>query len=171
MDSHKMKYYPSLQAKEMYEISHTQGYKLCFDPGQYRIIEKALKDVFRILHEEIERTPLVLLFLYDMDEQPTKELRSCDGRSNVTTTPEGKQYGAIGLSTQAIEEGTDYLQFLFIHELTHLMLPAECDHDEDYHSVLNYLLDKFNKASGKQLVNDYCGYKPRKALRGHRARD
>jgi hypothetical protein len=162
--------FPDKQAKEMYEVSHA-GFKLCFDPEQYGKTEKALKDVFRILHEEIDSTPLELLFLYDMDEQPAEELRSCDGRSNVTTTPEGEKYGAIGLSTQAIEAGTDYLQFLFIHELTHLMLPEECDHNEDYHSVLNYLLDKFNKATGKQLVNDYYGYNPNKPLRGHKARD
>lgn len=142
------------------------GFVLCYDPEPYSTVIADLQDVFRILLEEISSTPLEALFLFDMKDQS----RVCDGWSNTTTTPEGEQFSAIGLSLQAIDRGADYLQFLFIHELTHLMLPAECNHGEDFHSLLDYLLDKFNRATGKHLVNDYMGYH-RNATRGHRTRD
>lgn len=154
------------KARAVFEMNR-QGFVFCFDREKYALARKYLRQPMEVLREEVESTPLSLLFLYDQERQSVEDFRECDGRANVTTEPSGAAFASIAMSTQALAEGEDYFVFLFAHELAHLMLPIRYNHEDTYHSVLDFLLDKINKATGKKIKNDYLelpeSQKPHKA--------
>ncbi len=99
---------------------------------------------------------LSAIYLYRQSEQATERLRKCDGIiwKDVTTDGNGTLY-AVGISLEAVEQGKTYTQFLFIHELAHILAPCASDeHGPQFRREMARLLDRFNRATGSTLEDE-----------------
>lgn len=67
------------------------------------------------------------------------------------TTNAGVLY-AVGLSVEAIGLGEMYLQRLFVHELTHIIVPCKPGtHSTEFHVTCQKLLHQYDKATDSCL--------------------
>lgn len=90
------------------------------------------------------------IYLYRQSEQVNS---AYDGIlwKNVTTDGRGTLY-AVGLAVEAVEQGPQYLQRLFIHELTHIIVPCKPGtHSTEFHVTCQKLLHQYDKATGSCL--------------------
>lgn len=103
---------------------------------------------------------LTIIYLYNMGEQGTVKLRKSDGISWKYRDPKnGKVSYAIGISVEGLEAGTEYVQFLLLHELAHVA--TEADHTTAFHEQLNEMIRKFNAETGAMITNDLFGWSSR----------
>lgn len=90
------------------------------------------------------------IYLYHQSEQVNN---SYDGVlwKNVTTDGRGTLY-AVGLSVEAVAQGPQYLQRLFIHELAHIIAPCAPEtHSAEFHVACQKLLRQYDEATGSCL--------------------
>lgn len=126
-----------------------------FYPGKLEreTAKRYLRDVPVVFPELVGE--LSAIYLYRQDEQATERLRKSDAIiwKDVTLDGFGTLY-AVGISLEAIERGEEYTQFLFLHELAHVISGGE--HTPEFHRQLDRLIDQFNRRTGGHLSNDYC---------------
>lgn len=140
-----------------------QGFEPKEDPQALQIALSALHHVQEVFKGEIDIPTISALAVYDMSAQPEgASSRTADAVAYFTTNGEAKLYG-LAVSVQAICKGDDYLLFVIIHELAHIVLEAEgknseMSHDELFEAYLLELLRFFNEQTGKHLKNDFSGY-------------
>ena len=139
-----------------------QGVIMCCDPAELIRVKKCILPVFWALEEVIRTAPLVALYLYRQVDQPPglrttggTPMRSVDGIAWKDVTRDRGELHAIGLSCEALDRGPEYTQFLFLHELTHVLGNGE--HSPEFHQQLDRLIEQFNRRTGGHVVNDYFG--------------
>ena len=103
---------------------------------------------------------VTLPFCYVVSEQP-EDLRA-DGYCWVDVTSDAGTLYGIGLSREATEQGFGYAALVVLHELCHALCDiAEIDgcndHNQQFHSILDGLIRRFNTQTGLKIENDYCG--------------
>lgn len=110
--------------------------------------KRHLRGMSRIFPELVGQ--LRAIYLYRMSEQGNKTYDAVLWK-NVTTDGRGTLY-AIGLSVEAIAQGPQYLQRLFIHELAHILAPcAPGKHSAEFHTAYHKLLRKYDEATSSCL--------------------
>ena len=127
-----------------------QGTVLCrLTPEERETARECLKDMPRLFPELFAHEQgLRLIYLYEQGDQ--KQDAVC--WKDVTTDGRGTLY-AIGIARGAYPE---YLKLIFLHELAHIAVPCERgEHSAAYCRYLDNMIEKFNAATGSQLVNDY----------------
>ena len=134
----------------------TQGVIMCCDPAGRVRVKMYLLPVFWALEKVIRLAPLVALYLYRHADQPPN-LRTTDGTPmrNIdwivwkdVTRDRGELY-AIGLSCEALEQGPESTQFLFLHELIHAL--GNGVHSPDFHQQLDRLIEQFKRRTVSPL--------------------
>lgn len=109
-----------------------------------------LRGMSRVFPELVEQ--LRSIYLYRQSEQ-SNTYSAYDGIlwKNVTLDGRGTLC-AIGLSVEAVAQGPQYLQWLFIHELCHILAPcAPGTHSAEFHTAYQKLLQRYDKATGSCL--------------------
>lgn len=137
------------------------GIVVCWDPALRKTVAQYLLPIFQALRETIQPLSLVCIYLYRQADQPPNMrtddgifIRYVDGIQWVDVTPDRGKLYAIGLSAEALDKGKDYVQFLFLHELAHILSGGK--HSKEFHRCLDGLIERFNKYTGSHIVNDYC---------------
>lgn len=76
-------------------------------------------------------------------------------------------HAGIGVEKAAFLRDGDYMAFLLLHELAHIIRSGDEgeDHDTDFEDLLDYLLLQYNKTFGTHLQNDFAGYKGEHSLK------
>lgn len=142
-----------------------QGLKTCDDPDALRIVKSAFAQVKLVFPDELKRTPITSLMVYDMAQQTEGPGVRADGIVFYKKMDDGRYLYAVAISTQAIYRGIDYVYFLFLHELAHVFVHETQERDGEkqshstlYEAMLNELLYEFNRQTGADLSNDYALY-------------
>ncbi|MBR0205629.1 MAG: hypothetical protein IJQ45_02665 [Clostridia bacterium] len=147
----------------MAENMRKQGLVPKADSQAFQIVLSAFSHVQDVFSGEVVIPDISYVCTYDMAAQPKgASSRTADAVAYFTTNGETKLYG-LAVSVQAICKGGDYLLFVIIHELAHIILEAagkngEMSHDEVFEAYLLELLRYFNEQTGKHLKNDFSGY-------------
>lgn len=124
-----------------------QGVVFYFGKRERETAKTALRDMPKVFPELVGK--LSAIFLYRQSEQ-TKS--TVDGVlwKDVTTNA-GTLY-AIGVSVEAIDRGEIYLQRLFIHELTHIIVTCKPGtHSAEFYVVFQKLLQRYDTLTGSCL--------------------
>lgn len=106
-----------------------------------------LREMPRVFPELVDK--LSAIYLYRQSEQVDSRF---DGMlwKDVTTNA-GVLY-AVGLSVEAITQGPQYLQRLFVHELAHIPVPcAPGTHSAEFHTAYQKLLHQYDESTGSCL--------------------
>lgn len=134
-----------------------QGIKICFDEKERQFARELFSPLNTILRDELLSSCLSLIYLYDQREQPTK-IKKFDGYTSKRRYQKGEQRAAaIGISVQALHTSNEYAIMVFLHELTHILYESPKEHDIYFHNFLNFLIEKYNNATGAKIKNDYFG--------------
>lgn len=98
---------------------------------------------------------LSAIYLYRQGEQETERLRKSDAIiwKDVTLDGFGTLY-AVGISLEAVERGSKYTKFVFLHGLCHIRVSGV--HSLAFRQQLNRMIERFNQETGSHIVNDYC---------------
>lgn len=139
-----------------------QGVVMCCDSTEQERAKEFLLPVFRVLEDTIRVLPLCAVYLYRQSDQPPTLrttsgilIQDADGITWIDATPDRGRLYAVGLSAEALDRGREYFQFLFLHELAHVLCGG--DHGAEFHKHLDMLIDRFNAATGSTVRNDYQG--------------
>lgn len=115
------------------------------DPSAREKAVRYLLPVFQALEDVIRPLPLVAVYAYRQADQPPSlrtdsgaPMSSVDGIQWTDVTPDRSELYAIDLSVEAVDMGPDYLQFLFLHELTHIFSGG--GHSPEFHRQLDALI-------------------------------
>lgn len=137
-----------------------QGVVMCCEPTEQERARDILLPAFRALEDVIRPLPLVSVYLYRQTDQPSSlrttsgtPMRNVDGIEWVDCTPDRGNLHVIGLSCEALGRGSEYTQFLFLHELAHIDGGGE--HSPAFHQQLDRMIELFNQRTGSRIVNDY----------------
>lgn len=125
-----------------------QGVVFYLGKPEREAAKRYLRGMSRIFPELVGQ--LRAIYLYRQSEQVNSAF---DGIlwKNVTTDGRGVLY-AVGLSTEAVAQGPQYLQRLFIHELAHIIVPcAPGTHSAEFHVTYQKLLHQYDEATGSCL--------------------
>ncbi len=134
-----------------------QGIKMCYDENLREIAKQITLKICKVFIVEILNSTLSLIYLYDQNEQ-IPEFTKADGCANISERQEnGKRVSAIGISIQALMQGSEYTTLIFLHEFAHILYKVEVEHGEEYHKHLDKLIERYNNATGSQIKNDYFG--------------
>lgn len=157
-----IKRYQKIMRKEM----KRQGFVFGSDKDAIAILRSAFFHVAFVLRDELASVPIVILAVYDTEDQTATEAQIADAIIYYTATTDGKKklFG-LAVSYNAICMGLDYCYFVIMHELAHSLVSMKTNpedvympHDPVFETTLNQLLDRFNKATGRHIKNDYSGY-------------
>lgn len=136
-----------------------QGVVFADDPTAKEQARELLIKIFVALSDVVYGSPLSLVYIYNMDEQPP-ELSGCDGRSFVSERQsDGKQVAAVGVSLQALQAGETYGTLILLHELAHVTINSRLvrgKHGGAFHIWLDMLIRQYNSYHGTDIKNDYC---------------
>ena len=142
-----------------------QGLKIAHDPDALEIVSGAFAQVKQVFPDELKRTPITSLMVYDMAQQTEGPGVRADGIVFYKKIGDGRYLYAVAISTQAIYRGIDYVYFLFLHELAHVFVHETQERDGEqqshstlYEAMLNELINLFNRQTGANLSNDYALY-------------
>nr|CRY98062.1 hypothetical protein [uncultured prokaryote] len=92
---------------------------------------------------------LSAIYLYRQSEQVDSRFDGILWKD--VTTNAGVLY-AVGLSVEAVAQGPQYLQRLFVHELAHILAPcAPGTHSTEFHVTYQKLLNQYDEATGSCL--------------------
>ena len=109
--------------------------------------KRYLREVPRVFPGLVDK--LSAIYLYRQSEQVDSQFDGILWKD--VTTNAGVLY-AVGLSTEAVGRGEMYLQRLFIHELTHIIVPCKPEmHSAEFHTAYQKLLHQYDKATGSCL--------------------
>lgn len=143
--------------KEAYKLITKQGMILCFDDEERQYAKEIFKPLGEIFKDEILSSSLSFIYLYDQNKQPPS-ISENDGYSSISKMLKyGRRVSAIGISIQALHETKEYAIMVFLHELAHILYEPENEHDYMFHNYLNYLIARYNDATGEYVKNDYYG--------------
>lgn len=135
-----------------------EGAVFCEDPTAKDRLAKAIVPVAMLFPDLVGQ--LATIYLYNMGEQGNVELRASDGMSWKYCDEEtGNISYAIGISIEALEAGAEYVQFLLLHELAHIV--TDTDHTTAFHNRLNEMIQIFNAETGATITNDLFGWPSR----------
>ncbi len=135
-----------------------EGAVFCDDPIAKDRLAKTIIPIALLFPDLVGR--LITIYLYKMDEQGNAELRASDGMSwKYCDEKTGKASYAIGISVEGLDIGTEYAQFLLLHELAHIA--TDSDHTTAFHNQLNEMIRKFNAETGATITNDLFGWPSR----------
>lgn len=95
---------------------------------------------------------LSAVYVYKIGEQGG-DAREVDGICWRDETSDVGTLFAIGISLETLDEGPEYTQFVFLHELAH-MATGE-NHNVKFHEELDKMIRTYNQATGASLENDY----------------
>lgn len=136
-----------------------QGIKICFDPAERELAKRTFTPITSIFWPDLLCSPLSMVYLYDMDdmdEQPPA-IQKCDGYSSVSEQQsDGRRVASVGVSLQALRAGESYAVLVFLHELCHVLYGVP-PHGREFHQKLDLLIERYNRATGAAIVNDYFG--------------
>lgn len=134
-----------------------QGARPSAEPELNRLAALLFEQIRSVFAAEIEEVRTVGLYSYEMPMQG-EGLRDADAQlwRNCTTDGSGT-FHLFGIASEAIEQGSDYSVMVLLHELAHAIVHAAHDHDTTFHTVLDGLIDRFNRATGSHIANDYDG--------------
>lgn len=134
-----------------------QGVVTCCDPTERERAREYLLPVFRALEDIIRPVALVAVYLYRQTDQPPSlrttsgtPIQDVDGIEWKDVTEDRGELHAIGLSCEALKRGSEYTQFLFLHELAHVF--GSEDHSPEFHHQLDHLIEKFNRSTGATVT-------------------
>lgn len=133
-----------------------EGLKLYYP--NYRetiVLNEALRRAAALFGDEIHsplHAPIVGFFCYDM-QRCGGAYREADAICAFTDIDGPNGFYCIGISRQGLARGSEYAQFLVLHELAHIF--AETGHSIHYEACLDQLLLRYNKEYGTALKNDY----------------
>lgn len=121
------------------------------DYSTWKRLEGIMRKIQELFSEVIGEVSMCL-YCYD-NERSMRSFSVADGMWSFN----GNLH-AIGIGTKAFDESDDYLAFLILHEITHMLIGSG-EHNEEFHQYLDYLIMKFNEAYDTKLQNDYSGYR------------
>lgn len=100
---------------------------------------------------------LSLVYTYSQIIQPP-ELAKNDGFSSTSEhLDDGRRVSSIGVSVEALMYSEEYAAMIILHELTHVLISGNHEHDEEFHRFLDGLVSEYNSQYGTDLQNDYFG--------------
>lgn len=126
----------------------SQGVVFHYDRKARETAKAYLQDMPTVFPELVGM--LSAIYLYRQSKQADGSMDGILWR-DVTKDGSGILY-AVGLSVEAVERGKEYTQFLFIHELTYILVPGE--HVPPFHQIMAALLARFNSATGSSLEDE-----------------
>lgn len=139
-----------------------QGVVMCCEPAERKRAKEILLPVFQALSNAIRALPLCAVYLYRQSDQPSglrlpdgTPMQYVDGIDWLDATPDRGHLHAIGLSCETLNEGAEYAQLIFLHELSHIIYGKE--HSVGFHRHLDMFIAQVNQATGTSIVNDYFG--------------
>lgn len=139
-----------------------QGVVMCNDPAERERAKRSLLPVFLALEDVIRPLPLVTLYLYRQEDQPSDLLttdgvpvQNVDGITWKDVTKDRGALHAVGLSCELLGRGPEHFQLVFLHELAHVL--GGGDHSTKFHQELDRLIAQFNQRTGGHIVNDRHG--------------
>lgn len=128
------------------------GVTASFSKKYLNLAKEYLRDACNVFQEEILQTHISLIYIFS----PFAD-RTLDGfSSDKKDTKQHDTYQAIGIGTNALDQGRSYSIFVFLHELTHMQLvqnQSYNDHNAVFHKHLDKLLWKYWKATGEIIPN------------------
>ena len=118
----------------------------------------ALNMVLPVFSSELAERELVGFFIW-VNAEAGGIYADCDGMTIWQTNDAGRTRYAVGLSDHALAYGLDNTLFVLIHELAHVLYPAEENngHTRHFHAGLDKMLKQFADETGIELQNDYDG--------------
>ena len=121
-------------------------------------LRRVFTSVFMVFSDCImECGTLSLVYTYSQIIQPP-ELAKNDGFSSTSEhLGDGRRVSSIGVSVEALRYSEEYAAMIILHELTHVLISGNHDHDEEFHRFLDDLVEKYNNRYGTDLQNDYFG--------------
>ena len=134
-----------------------QGADLTADPADTARLRELVQGVFRALPDllpELAGRGLVDVHVYERDRQTREDLRASDGMAWVDVTEHTGTLYAIGIASGVLDMDRDYQVLAFLHEAAHVL---QGEHSWGFHVLLDGLLQRYNDATGSQIVNDYDG--------------
>ncbi len=125
-------------------------------------VQKAVDRAWYLFPAEItvaNHPPIVGVYLFDADSC-RGEWQKADGMASWFTLNGMDGYSVFGISKAAIAwNDDDYLQFLVLHELCHLLaVDGYTVHSILFHAKLDELLNYYNFVYGTALCNDYFDF-------------
>lgn len=138
-----------------------QGLVRCMDPHWVAEAKRMFLPVIVALQDAVMGSVLSLVYVYDQRQQPPN-IAFCDGYSSASEQmQDGRRVASIGVSIQALQQGDAYATMVLLHELTHILKAYPVEHGVEFHAQLDRLIDRFNAATGSNLVNDRFGLQMR----------
>lgn len=142
-----------------YQFRYAQyqaGLHSLYEPteAELGVLSSAVKRAWALFGDELNspcHDPIIGLFCFDC-EQCSGDFRNADGI--CCSSPDGDY---IGFAKQALEQGSEYMQFLLLHELAHSIAAPE-GHSPHYEALLNRWLACYNARFGLDLGNDLVTY-------------
>ncbi len=133
------------QGQQILRWIRRQGVVFYFGKPERATAKGYLREMPRVFPELVGK--LSAIYLYRQREQANSAF---DGVlwKDVTLNGNGVLY-AVGLSVEAIGRGEAYLQRLFIHEITHIIVPCKVGtHSTEFHTVCQKLLHRYEALPG-----------------------
>jgi len=139
------------------DLLDNQGIIISTDMKLYEIARSAFQKIALAMPKLILHSTLRLVYVYDQREQPNSHIiRTSDGFSSVSERlKDGKRVSSVGISKQALEYSEEYIILVLLHELAHVTVNGQHNHDETFHCWLDYLIAEYNDFHGTQIINDY----------------
>lgn len=140
---------------------------ICWDPEERARAVELLGPVGELFRRDMleARAPVVLIYLYRQSEQNSLEfchdgICNIDGLATVRENERtGAAYSVIAVAVETLHcpNAEEYAPFVFLHELAHIVGPStKGRHNMKFHTCLDSLIDRYNKATGSRIENDYC---------------
>ncbi|MGN1230560.1 MAG: hypothetical protein ACI4TP_01550 [Anaerotignum sp.] len=153
------------RGKEMEEWLLSQGVVFSDDWRTFQRIKRCFGETATFFPELFDK--ISVLYVYDQNEQRYSDGKTADAIFWYYGTPDYDVLFAVGISTTAASLGERYTLLCVLHELSHLkmMLEGKVEegdgHSSTFHHVLDNMISKFNKATGRNIENDYFGLNER----------
>lgn len=143
-------------SEQVIEWAKTQGAVVCNDPKERQRLLDYIVPVAAVFPDLVKQVSAT--YAYRMEEQ-RKKAAGADGMSWRDVTGQKGTLYAIGVSVEAMDSGMEYAQFVFMHELAHIVTDER--HTTAFHDKLNEMIDTYNKATGANIVNDFFAWPSR----------
>ena len=143
-------------SEQVMEWAKTQGAVICDDPKEQQRLMEYIVPVAAVFPDLVKQVSAT--YAYRMEEQ-RKKAAGADGMSWRDVTGQKGTLYAIGVSVEAMDSGMEYAQFVFMHELAHVVTGE--GHTTAFHDKLNEMIDIYNEATGANIVNDFFAWPSR----------
>ena len=142
--------------KRALELVREQGIRICLDPAERELAKRIFTPLSAVFWPDLLCSCLSLVYVYDQGAQ-SPAVKKCDGYSSVSERQnDGRRVASIGISLQALHAEEDYAVLIFLHELCHVLYGVP-PHGRRFHQKLDLLIERYNRATGAAVSNDYFG--------------